>query len=541
MNNAQITNEPASILIVDDEPLIRKILIKYLRDKNYLIDTAEDGTGALEKLKEKSYDLVLTDLRMPKMGGRELLKIMSERYPEVPKIVLTGYGTNEDIIIALKNGAYDFLTKPITDFTILEHSIERAIERKRLNDNNLKYVDQLTQINEIISMLNKGKNTEEIFNALNTHFKKYIPLNRLTLSTLNRVTGLVTIKLVESDREIHLKQGDTFNLNESSLQEVSEKHEALNIPDLKTFLDNNPDSISTRLLINEGMNSNLVLPLIVNNSTRGFLTLSSENKNAFSREHITFLDSIVGQIALSVQRGELLYEIEQYSKNLEHLVELRSRQIIKTQKTTIFALSRLAEARDTETGDHIERMRNYSVFLAQLYKYIGNHTGITNQYLRDLYDSSILHDIGKVGIPDGILLKDGFLNEDQFNIMKSHTVIGFQALQSASIDLGADSFLNMAMDITLYHHEHWDGNGYPKGLSSSDIPLSARIVAIADVYDALTSRRPYKEAYSHEKSVSIMQEEKGHFDPDLFKIFLDHQEEFNKIRLKVSIEEIMEI
>ena len=540
MNRAERTQNPPRILIVDDEPLIRKILIKYLQDKNYILDTAEDGTGALEKLSSTPYDLVLTDLRMPKMGGRELLKIMSENYPDIPKIVLTGYGTNEDIIIALKNGAYDFLTKPITDFTILEHSIERAVERKRLNENNLKYVDQLKQINKIISMLNKGKNTDEIFNTLNQHLKKMIPFNCLTLAMLNGVTGLITIKLVESDREIDLKEGDTFNLDTKSLQKVINQREAINITDFNAFLLSLFDSSNGVSFFSAKMNSSLILPLIINNYTKGFLIFSSEDNNTYSAEHTTFLDSIAGQIALSIQRGELLYEIEQHSRNLEHLVELRSRQIIKTQKTTIFALSRLAEARDTETGDHIERMRNYSVFLAQLYKYIGNDTGITNQYLRDLYDSSILHDIGKVGIPDGILLKEGFLNEDEFEIMKRHTVIGHQALISASIDLGADSFLNMAMDITLYHHERWDGKGYPEGLKGREIPLSARIVAIADVYDALTSRRPYKEAYSHEEAVKIMKQEEDRFDPELFKIFLDHQDEFNKIRFKVLPEEIMD-
>lgn len=140
------------VLIVDDEPLIRKILSKYLADKKYYVATADDGRVAMEQLEQDNFDLVLTDLRMPNMGGRELLQQMSERFPNIPKIVLTGYGTNDDIILALKTGAYDFLTKPITDFTILDHSVRRAIERKRLNDEKNRYIVQLKQINEIISM-----------------------------------------------------------------------------------------------------------------------------------------------------------------------------------------------------------------------------------------------------------------------------------------------------------------------------------------------------------------------------------------------------
>lgn len=525
---------PSRLLIVDDEEPIRKLLKKYLVKKNYIIDTANDGESALNLLSSNTYDLVLTDLRMPKMGGRELLKTMSERYPDIPKIVLTGYGTNDDIIVALKTGAYDFLSKPITDFTILEHSIDRALEKKRISDERDRYVEQLKQINEIISMLNRGKNTEDIFHTLNIIMRRIIPFNRLELTTLNSDSNLVTTKLVASDRNIILREGDSFNLNETPLKNSAENKDVLNLNNLKDHIKKNPNSKSTALLVEEGMNSSLVLPLIVNNITRGFLIFSSKDTDSFQENHITFLKSIVGQISLSIQRGELLYEIEQHSKNLEDLVELRSRQVIKTQKTTIFALSRLAETRDPETGNHLDRMRSYSVLLAQMLKYIGNHTEITNQYLRDLYDSSILHDIGKVGIPDVILLKDGFLSDNEYQIMKKHTVIGYESLKMASKDLGEDSFLNMAMDITLFHHERWDAKGYPYGLEGEEIPLSARIVAIADIYDALTSKRPYKEAYSSDKSFDIMKKEYYRFDPEIFEIFCDNYDEFNKIRIQLS-------
>ncbi len=529
MISSQIQSQ-ARILIVDDEPLIRKILSKYLSEKSYFIETADDGQAAMEKLGNDRFDLVLTDLRMPNMGGRELLQIMSEKFPDIPKIVLTGYGTNEDIIIALKTGAYDFLTKPITDFTILEHSIERAIERKRLSDEKNRYIEQLKQINEIISMLNRGKSTEDIFNTLNVILKKVIPFNRLTLTTIQKGQDSATTKLVASDRQIILGTEPVINLRESSLKTVSETKTVLNIGNLRDYLEKHPSSKSSRLLLEEGMQSSLVMPLIANNLTRGFLIFGSEQLEAFNEEHITFLESIVGQISLSIQRGELLFEIEQHTKNLEGLVDKRTQELLKTQKTTIFALSSLAETRDTETGNHLERMRTYSVLLAQILKYEGNQEMITNRYLRDLYDSSILHDIGKVGIPDMILLKDSCLNEAEMEVMKTHTIIGYEALKSASRDLGEDSFLKMAMDVTRSHHEQWNGMGYPDGLKGNEIPLSARIVAITDVYDALTSRRPYKEAYSHSEAIKIMIDEKYRFDPEIFKAFIDNAEEFNKIK-----------
>lgn len=519
-----------SILIVDDELSVREILLKYLTRLGYEVDTAEDGMAATRKMEEHVFDLVITDLKMPNLDGRSLLKIMAEKHPDIPKIVLTGLGTNDDILLALKTGAYDFLTKPIMDFAILQHSITRALERKRLQDEKNRYIQQLRQINNVISMLNSGKNTDEIFATLYVILKKSIPFNRLTLTTIDGATNIVVTKLVESDRSVLLGTGDSYPLEESSLLESARSKEVLIINDLVDYAGRHPESRSSRLLLEEGMRSSLVLPLIINNVTRGFLLFASEEINSFKAEHITFLESVVGHISLSIERGELMEEVEVHSKNLEQLVKIRTHEVLKIQKTTIFALSNLAEARDSETGAHLDRMRNYCVLIAQILKYSGQKNDFSNQFLRDLYDSSILHDIGKVGIPDSILLKAGGLTPEEWLVMKTHTVIGYNALKSASRDLGENSFLNMGMDITLYHHERWDGSGYPHGLRENEIPLSARIVSLGDVYDALTSQRPYKEAYPHDKAIAIMKDIEITFDPHLFRIFYDNAGEFNRIR-----------
>jgi putative two-component system response regulator len=170
------------------------------------------------------------------------------------------------------------------------------------------------------------------------------------------------------------------------------------------------------------------------------------------------------------------------------------------------------------------------VLLAQFRKYLGSDKTITNQFIRNLYDSSILHDIGKVGIPDTILLKKDILTDEERKIIEAHAAKGYEVLKSASQDLGKDSFLKMAMEITLCHHERWDGSGYPNGLRGTEIPLSARIVAIADVYDALTTERSYKKAFSHEESIEIMKNESSKFDPELFRLFYENADAFNEIR-----------
>ena len=537
MKDTSFSNDDVNkILIVDDEPFIRKFLSKYLSGKNFIIETADNGEAAIEKLNAEPFDLVLTDLRMPKMGGRELLQIMSENFPDIPKIVLTGYGTSEDIILALQTGAYDFLSKPITDYKILDHSIRRAIERKKLNDERTRYLEQVNQINEIISMLNRGMSIEDIFHALNSTLKTIIPFNMLALLIINKTTGEVSTKLIVSDIKTIFTTDTKFSIDDSLLKDVSITKALLFVHDISDFPEAYPESEFIKQITHGGFKSLLILPLIMKDVTRGFLLFAAKTVGAFFKSHISFLETIGGQISFSIERGELIDEIEQQNKNLEHTINIRTKEILQTQKTTIFALSKIAETRDQTTGDHLERMRSYCVLLAQILKYTHSSGEITNQFIRDLYDSSILHDIGKVGIPDTILLKEGLLTHDELQIMLKHVTIGHEALKSASLDLGKDSFLKMALDITLYHHERWDGSGYPQGKKGTEIPLAARIVAIADVYDALTTARPYKKAFSHEESLEIMNHESYKFDPQLFSIFIENAKEFNEIRIRFKSE-----
>lgn len=533
-------NRDQSILVVDDDLLVRKVLQKQLAAFGYNVETANDGSTALEMLKMASYDLVLTDLQMPRLGGRELLEFMSVDFPEIPKIVLTGYGTNDDIIAALKSGAYDFLYKPIYDFDLLEHSIKRAVESKKLKEERVRHQTLLAKINEIISMLNSGKNTEEIFSMLNLSLKKAIPFDGMVLCLLNETNTFLNVENVFFTKGSYygvVRKEDRFLASSLSISSVfTEGSGIINISDLGSYINERKVHEVLKDFLRNGVNSILVVPLMIGKQVRGILFFVSDKKSAFMDYHISFVESIAGQISLSVQRAELMKEIENNSRNLEKQVKERTDEIRKTQRASIFALSYIADARDSETGDHLERMRNYSVLLMQLYKYEADHAEITGQFLRDLYDSSVLHDIGKVGIPDSILLKKGSLSVEEFEIMKTHTQIGYNALMKASQDLGSDSFLNMAMDIVLYHHERWDGAGYPIGLKGENIPLSARAVSIGDVYDALTSERPYKRVFSHKEAVEIMKSESGKFDPYLFSLFIKNAEEFDKIRIKYSDE-----
>lgn len=224
-------------------------------------------------------------------------------------------------------------------------------------------------------------------------------------------------------------------------------------------------------------------------------------------------------------------ELRNINANLESLVQERTEELQLTQEATITSLASLAEVRDPETGEHIERTRLYVRALAN---HLKNHPrfreSLDERTIRLLYNSAPLHDIGKVGIPDAILLKPGRHSDDEFEFMKKHASLGAVALTGAIKKLGFDSFLNIALEIAEGHHERWNGNGYPKGLKGDDIPISARLMALADVYDALISKRVYKPAFSHDKAREMIIQDRGeHFDPDIVDAFLEIEDEFKAI------------
>ena len=220
--------------------------------------------------------------------------------------------------------------------------------------------------------------------------------------------------------------------------------------------------------------------------------------------------------------------IQRFNAKLERLIESRTREVVETRDVAVFALAKLADSRDPETGDHLDRMRDYCRLLAeQLHRKGPYRDQVDSQFVEDIYRSSPLHDIGKVGIPDAILLKPGRLTPEEFNVMKTHTTIGAQALHQAAEQSSYGDFLTMAETIARYHHERYNGRGYPEGLVGDAIPLAARIAALADVYDALTSARVYKPAFSPEKAEDLITKQRGEqFDPHIVDAFLACQPEF---------------
>ena len=226
-------------------------------------------------------------------------------------------------------------------------------------------------------------------------------------------------------------------------------------------------------------------------------------------------------------------ELKRYQDHLEKLVAERTRRLALTQAVTIESLATLAEYRDPETGGHIKRTQNYVKALAvHLKDHQRFRSELNDEVIDLLYLSAPLHDLGKVGVRDNILLKPGRLTDEEFEEMKKHTIYGEEALRITEQKLGEDSFLKSAREIAYTHQEKWDGSGYPQGLKGDDIPVPGRLMALADVYDALISKRVYKPPFPHEKAVEIIVEGKGkHFDPDIVDAFLELEDRFRNIAL----------
>jgi HD-GYP domain-containing protein (c-di-GMP phosphodiesterase class II) len=277
-----------------------------------------------------------------------------------------------------------------------------------------------------------------------------------------------------------------------------------------------------------GITLQIYTPLVDGGRTVGVLELYEANRDLFSEiaKNTRFVSFAV--LAAGAAIYILLFLVFYRSQKAQ--AKSRS-QLIESQNVTIYALAYQAELRDGETGRHLERTAQYVRLLARELKHLPAFKSyLSLQYIEDLVKSAPLHDIGKVGVPDAILRKPGRLTDEEMEVMKTHCELGARVLTRAQQKLNFQSFLNMAAQLAIGHHEKWDGTGYPQGLAGIKISMSARIMALADVYDALRSKRVYKAAYPHEECVRIISGERGgQFDPDIVDAFLRNEAEFRRV------------
>ncbi len=271
-----------------------------------------------------------------------------------------------------------------------------------------------------------------------------------------------------------------------------------------------------------------------------FLTVKSEVDDEIRGLELGAVDYIIkpisppivlARVATHLALAKARCSLQEQNELLEQRVAERTSELARTQDAAIHLMASLAETRDNETGQHIHRTQHYVKTLAETLRAVpGYREHLDDAYIDLLFKSAPLHDIGKVGVPDHILLKPGPLQGEEWEEMKRHAVYGKIAIERVEEDLGNCDFLETAKEIVYTHHERWDGKGYPEGLKGDEIPLSGRLMAVADVYDALISRRVYKPAYTHEKATQILRGERGaHFDPQVLDAFLARENDFRDI------------
>ncbi|KPA12597.1 chemotaxis protein CheY [Candidatus Magnetomorum sp. HK-1] len=281
--------------------------------------------------------------------------------------------------------------------------------------------------------------------------------------------------------------------------------------------ENPPDLILLDIMMPELDGYEVCKLLKSEEHTRGipiiFITAMSEEKNETLGLELGAVDYIVKPINPRIVQARVKthLELKRHQDHLAELVKEKTSEIVEAKMDIIYRLARAAEYRDNETGMHVIRMSHYCSIIAKA-------ATLDEERCEQLFHAASMHDVGKIGIPDSILLKPGRLTEEEFIQMKTHTTIG-----GVLLDGGDSELLHMAQNIALTHHEKWNGTGYPKGLSGNDIPIEGRISAICDVFDALTSERPYKKEWSIEKTMNELTSQKGeHFDPDLLDLFVEN-------------------
>jgi response regulator RpfG family c-di-GMP phosphodiesterase len=386
-----------------------------------------------------------------------------------------------------------------------------------INDMFLK-IDNLITLVENIS---NNKSFMETLTFISKTFSVFIPYNYIGIALISEDKKYLRASYGVSDGSISGLTEKVIGINwpvsDTSLGPYLESGEARIINDLEAYCTGKPLQPYNKIIMEAGVRASIALPLKVSGEPVGMIFFSSKNKNVYNKQHLNILSTLANSIAISMNQNIFAREM-QYS--------------------SILALAKLSEARDEDTGEHIERMSKYSKTITVLLHENNIYSDeITVEYIDQIERFSSLHDIGKVGITDNILLKPGKLTSEEFDEMKKHTIFGTQVLKAADKNMKNKglSMYGMGAEIAEGHHEKWDGSGYPYGRKGTEIPLSARITAVADVFDALTSKRPYKEAFSLDKSFAIIEEGKGtHFDPVIVDVFLKNRSRMEEIYYKVE-------
>lgn len=478
----------ASVLVVDDQPSILDLCRELLLLEGYEVETAMDGEEAVGKAGERCYDILLTDIHMSGMDGIEMFTRIREVQEDILGIIMTGYATFDYAMQALKAGFVGFVLKPFSANHLLTE-IQKALDRKNLLLENHR-LKTLIPLFELSKSFMANLNLEDLLQQIVQ-----------TCVSETRAEKASLMLLDESGEYLYIAAA--VGLGEGILQDsrvrvgegISGYVAKTRCPVILNPGDSEVDSQLRRVMQRSQITSALCHPLLVQDKLIGVLNLTKFSSDTpFHKGDLGFIAILAGQAAAAIENAKLYKDLRESYFN------------------TIVSLNHALEAKDPYTRGHSERVARYSVL-------IGEKLGLSQRDLDRLEAGSRLHDIGKIGIPDRILLKQSRLTKEEFEMVKLHPKIGAAILEPLGI------FQDL-IPIVKYHHEAWDGSGYNEGLKEEEIPFDATIVAVADTVDAMTSSRPYRQGVAFEKVVSEICRCKGRqFRPDVVEAFLEVVEE----------------
>jgi response regulator RpfG family c-di-GMP phosphodiesterase len=483
-------DERPRVLIVDDEKFIRDILADFLGMEGYIVRTAEDGAAALNELGHARYDMIISDLKMPRMGGIELLAAIGDAAPNALTVIMTGFGTVETAIDAMKRGAYDYILKPFKVEEVI-HVVQRGLEKQRLSAENLRLREALS-LYKVSEAITASLSLDEVLATVGDAGLHEID-GDLVSTWLDDGEGgfferqrLVQPRKDNDDRE-RVGYGDydpaafiEHFAADSTLLEHGARGERF---------------FGTRAEV--PLTSLVAVPLKMKGRVVGWICVASFTKNKRFDEGQRKLLSIVGSRAAAAIENARLYE------------DLRA-----TFQQTIRGLAKAIDKMDRYTSGHSDRVAVYATYLAIRLRLPADVVEIVRQ-------SALMHDIGKLGCVMN-LNKPGKLTQDEYEIFKLHPGYGKDILDPIK-------FLHPLIPGVHLHHERWDGRGYPLGLKGNDVPLIARIIAVADTYDAMTSDRAYRGALPHEVAVSEIERcASTQFDPEVTDAFCSGLDDYRE-------------
>lgn len=489
--------KPLHLLLVEDSEDDAQLILRELHKIGYEVtwQRVETAGKLVHALTEQTWDLVVCDYSLPQFGAPQALNLFKDSGVDIPFIIVSGTIGEETAVSAMKAGAHDFLIKG--NYARLGPAIERELrdaetrrERKLAEDQIRLQLARLLALRRIDEAITSSFDLRLILNTALAQTIEQLQVDAADILLLNE--DLHTLEYF-TGQGFHTRSMENMRipLNNSYAGRAVLERRLIQIADLSAR------PLLSRELSGEGFVCYCGIPLINKGKVNGVLEVFHRAPLQPSAKWLDFFETLAGQAAIAIDNATLFQKLQRSNFELE-----------LAYNATIEGWSRALELRDRETEGHTQRVTEMTLNLARA-------LAVPSDHLIHIQRGGLLHDIGKMGVPDGILLKPGPLTERERAVMSQHPQLAFDWLAPIT-------FLQRALEIPYCHHEKWDGTGYPRGLAGEQIPLSARIFAVADVWDALTNDRPYRKAWSRAEAVEYIRAHRGrHFDPRVVDAFLN--------------------